>query len=129
MAIQSELQPKFAEGYEFETVVANLDSPKVMKGVWIFETEANSDTTAINFNATWVNNDSTKITTVAYKSTIAGMTLTGVNVTKVDKPPESPTKLSKSTFSACAPLPYSPTTYVPPENKSCCSQCNKQHRI
>ena len=122
MAIQSELQQKFADGYEFETVFTNLDSTEVMKGVWIFETEANSDTTAIDFKATWVNNDSTKVTTVAYKSTIAGMTLTSVNVTNVDKVPESPTKRSKSTCSACAPLPYSPTTYVPPENKSCCSQ-------
>ena len=57
------------------------NSLKIVKGVWIFETEANSDTNAIDFKASWVNNDSTKITTMTYTSNIAGMNLTNVNVT------------------------------------------------
>ena len=46
MAIQNELQQKFADGYEFETVIT-----MVMEGTWIFETEANSDIAAIDFKA------------------------------------------------------------------------------
>ena len=73
MAIQSELQQKIENGYKFEAVITSLDSRKVMKGVWIFDTEANLDTTAIDFKAPWVNDDSTKITTVTYTSNIAGV--------------------------------------------------------
>ena len=127
MAFQNELQIKFPEGYEFETMLTNLDSRYVMKGIWIFETEANSDTDTIDFRATWVNNDSPKTTTVTYKSTQSGVHLTGVTVTKVTKAPES-IKRSKTTCPTCEPIPYSPVTYEPPGNKRC-SQCDKQHHL
>jgi hypothetical protein len=129
MAIQDELQYKFATGYEFKTVITNLNSREVMQGIWIFETETNPDTTAIDFEAKWVNDNSTKTTTVAYETTIAGMRLSGVNVTNVDKAPDSQTKRSRSPCSTCTPPPYSPSTYVPPELKPCCPQCNKQHQL
>ena len=45
------------QGYEFGTMLTNLDSRYMMKGIWIFETEANSDMDTIDFEATWVNND------------------------------------------------------------------------
>jgi hypothetical protein len=69
----------------------------VMEGTWIFETETNSDTTAIDFKAKRVNDDSTKTTTVTYKTTTAGMSLTSVDVANVDKAHKSPAKRSKST--------------------------------
>ena len=66
MAIEGELQQMFATGYKFEVVITNPDYREVMKGVWIFETKANPHTTAIDFKAHWVNDDSTVTKTVAY---------------------------------------------------------------
>ena len=97
MTMQNELQIKFAEGYEFETMLTHLDSRYVMKGIWIFETEANSENDAIDFKATWVNNDSAKTTTVTYKSSKSRVKLTGIDFMEINKAPESPAKRSKST--------------------------------
>ena len=129
MAVESELQIKFEEGYEFEHILTDNDSWScyVIKGMWFFDTLANKATDSIDFKATWLNNDSHTTTIVTYKSTKSGVHHIGTKVTEITtapKVPESPTKRSKSTCPTCEPIPYSPATYEPPNNNYC-SHCAK----
>ena len=80
MAIQNELQNKITTGYKFEAA-STQHSRMIVRGMWIFETKANSDTKAVDFKASWVNNDSTITKTMIYTSNIAGINLIKVNDT------------------------------------------------
>ena len=84
MAIQNELQDKITNEYEFEAV-STQHSRMIVRGMWLFETKANSETNAIDFKASWVNNDSTKTKTMIYTNNIAGINLTKVNETNEDR--------------------------------------------
>ena len=69
MAIQNELQLKFINGYEFETVIK-----MVMGGAWLFETKASTEIhAAIDFKATRTDVASTESKTVIYEYTNNGM--------------------------------------------------------
>ena len=72
MAIQNELQMKFINGYEFETVIT-----MVMGGAWLFETKASTEIqAAIDFKATRTDVASTETKTVIYEYTNDGMVTT-----------------------------------------------------
>ena len=147
LAIHNELKKKIENNYEFEAMTTNLNSCKVVKGVWIFETKANSDTNAIDFKASWVNNDSTKITTMTYKSKIAGVNLTNVNVTQKGHTavPENPiddyewclameTEIeekhddSPNTTLSCSPVGLWSTDLVPPTHNRHVVTCRSSLR-